>query len=88
MLSAFGVSVLFLGSYLTYHYLLGGTKKFPTDVGAVRYVYLVILATHVVLAAAVPFLAVSVIYFGLRGQPPPTYSTSEVDVPDLAVRFP
>lgn len=65
MLSAFGVSVLFLVSYLTYHLGLGGRRAFPEDAGLVRWVYLAILISHVVLAAAVPFLALTVIYFGL-----------------------
>ncbi len=68
MLSAFAVSTFFLGSYLLYHYLLGGSRHFPADAGAVRYVYLAILASHVILAASVPFLALTVIYFGLRDQ--------------------
>lgn len=63
MLSAFVVSVLFLACYLTYHsYHL--TKKFP-PVPMLREVYWVILATHVVLAAAVPFLAVVTIWRAL-----------------------
>ncbi len=66
MLSCFGVSALFLASYLVYHGF-AGSKKFPTDVAAVaRYTYYFILLTHVVLAAAVPFLAVITIYLGLR----------------------
>jgi uncharacterized membrane protein YozB (DUF420 family) len=68
MLAAFGTSVLFLACYVVYH-ALSGSKKFPTAYGdAIRYTYLVILATHVVLAAAVPVLAVGTIYFGLRNQ--------------------
>jgi putative membrane protein len=56
MLSAFGVSVLFLASYLVYHYHVGSVR-FP-DLGWVRTLYLGILLTHTVLAAAVPVLAV------------------------------
>ncbi len=56
MLSAFGVSVVFLASYLTYHYHVGSVR-FP-DLGWVRTLYLGILLTHTVLAAAVPVLAV------------------------------
>ena len=60
------MSTLFLVSYLIYH-ALAGSKKFPLDAPTVaRYFYYVILLTHVVLAAAVPFLAVATIYFGLR----------------------
>jgi len=67
MLACFVVSVLFLASYLTYHYQLAGvSKRFPGyPPPAVRYTYYAILLTHVVLAATVPFLAVFTIYLGL-----------------------
>jgi putative membrane protein len=67
MLACFGVSVLFLASYLTYHYQLEGvSKKFPSyPPTAVRYTYYGILLTHVILAAAVPVLAIATIYLGL-----------------------
>ena len=73
MLSAFAVSVLFLISYLLYHSLLRQVtgshgKSFEYNVPAVRYFYFAILISHIVLAAAVPFLAVTTIYFGLRQQ--------------------
>ena len=64
MLAAFATSVLFLGCYLVYHYFVG-SKSFPGS-GTLRTVYLTILATHVVLAAAVPFLAAVTIYRGLK----------------------
>lgn len=67
MLSCFGVSALFLASYLTYHFLIGGQKSFSTDTpGVVRMFYFVVLISHIVLAAAVPFLAIATIYFGLK----------------------
>ncbi len=56
MISAFTVSCLFLVSYLVYHYNVGSVKF--DKPGWVRTVYLWILGTHTVLAAAVPFLAV------------------------------
>jgi putative membrane protein len=65
MLATFLVSCLFLASYLIYHYQVGSVKF--THPGAVRYVYLTILATHVVLAAAVPFMAILTIVFALLG---------------------
>jgi putative membrane protein len=67
MLACFGVSVIFLACYLTYHFNIpGGSKKFPSyPPPAVRLAYYSILATHVVLAAAVPFLAVATIWLGL-----------------------
>jgi uncharacterized membrane protein YozB (DUF420 family) len=65
MMAAFGVSCLFLISYLTYHWLAGSVKF--THPGLVRYVYLTILLTHVLLAVTVPFLALATIFCGLRG---------------------
>jgi uncharacterized membrane protein YozB (DUF420 family) len=55
MLSAFGCSVVFLISYLTYHFQVGSVRFAGT--GSVRTVYLAILLSHTVLAAAVPVLA-------------------------------
>ncbi len=71
MLSCFGVSVVFLACYLTYHYarheVLGDVgKQFKYSIDAVRYVYYGILISHVVLAAVVPFAAVATIYYALR----------------------
>ena len=65
MLSAFTVSVLFLISYLTYHAQVGSVH-YPHS-GAIRSVYLSILFTHTVLAAAVPVLAIVTLRRGLRG---------------------
>ena len=68
MLSCFGVSVVFLISYLT-RVALGGVHRFPEELYPTAYkVYVPLLATHVVLAAAVPFLAIATIYFGLTDQ--------------------
>lgn len=68
MLGCFGVSTAFLACYLYYHIVVmeNVSKPFPTDAGPVRYLYYAILLTHVVLAAAVPFLAIATIYLGLR----------------------
>ena len=66
MLAAFACSVLFLASYLVYHYQVGSVRFQGT--GAVRTVYLSILATHTVLAAAVPVLAVITLVLALRGR--------------------
>lgn len=74
MLACFGVSVAFLASYLTYHIGVRGgeSTKFPTyPPPAVRYGYYAILLTHVVLAAAVPFLAAVTIWSGLRSEHDP-----------------
>ena len=55
MLSAFACSIVFLASYLVYHFQVGSVKFQGT--GTVRTVYFAVLLTHTVLAAAVPFLA-------------------------------
>lgn len=57
MTAAFACSVLFLVSYLVYHFEVGSVRFQGT--GTVRTVYLSILLTHTVLATAVPFLAVA-----------------------------
>lgn len=65
MLTSFGVSIVFLVCYLTYHYY-AGSKPFPrVPYPGVREGYLVLLLTHVVLAAAVPVLAVITIWRAL-----------------------
>jgi len=64
MLSAFGVSIAFLGCYLVYHFHV---RSVPfTGPPAVRPIYYLILITHVVLAATVPVLASVTIYLGLK----------------------
>lgn len=70
MLACFAVSVVFLACYLTYHYHLEGvSKKFPEyPPPAIRIAYYVILISHIILAAAVPFLAVATIYLGLANK--------------------
>lgn len=71
MLATLGVNVIFLVCYLVYH-AYAGSKPFPTDPQVaptyVRYLYYVILLTHVVLAALVPLLAVGSVYLGLTHQ--------------------
>jgi protein SCO1/2/putative membrane protein len=63
MITAFVVSCLFLVCYLAYHYQVG-TVRFQ-HAGPIRSVYLMILATHTVLAAAVPVLAIITLRRGL-----------------------
>ena len=66
MLACFGVSTLFLISYITYHVAIEGSKSFPTDAAdVVRAVYYFVLLTHIVLAMAVPPLAITTIILGL-----------------------
>jgi putative membrane protein len=56
MQTAFVVSCLFLVCYLVYHAQVGSVRFQRT--GVIRGVYLTILGTHTVLAAAVPVLAI------------------------------
>ena len=63
MISAFAVSSAFLVCYLIYHFQVGSVRYQRT--GALRAVYLSILATHTVLAAAVPPLAIVTLSRGL-----------------------
>jgi uncharacterized membrane protein YozB (DUF420 family) len=72
MLSAFTVSVIFLISYLVYHFyrvyeLHVGVTRYP-HTGLIRNVYYTILFTHTVLAAAVPVLAIITMRRGLKGK--------------------
>lgn len=55
MIAALVTSAVFLTSYLIYHAQVGSVR-FP-GTGLPRTIYLTILLTHTVLAAAVPFLA-------------------------------
>jgi uncharacterized membrane protein YozB (DUF420 family) len=68
MLSAFAVSSLFLAFYLTHK----AWKDFENTTfhaeGLARTAYLALLASHVVLAASVPVLALTLITLGLRGR--------------------
>jgi putative membrane protein len=68
MLSAFGVSTLFLASYLWYH-AHAGLRRFEGR-GWIRPVYFAILISHTVLAAVVVPLALTTVYFGLRSRHP------------------
>jgi uncharacterized membrane protein YozB (DUF420 family) len=64
-LSAVTTSVLFLCSYLTYHYFHGSTRFVGPTV--VRYIYLTILLTHTVLAVVIVPLVILTLVRALRG---------------------
>lgn len=64
MLMAFTTSVLFLISYLVYHYSVGSVKF--QGQGAIRMVYFAILLSHTVLAAAVAPMAIMVLRRGFK----------------------
>jgi protein SCO1 len=70
MISAFVASTAFLACYLVYHQALivytgRGSHGFP-GTGLVHQAYLTILISHTVLAAGVPFLAISMMYLAGR----------------------
>jgi len=64
MVAAFAVSAIFLVSYLTYH-AIAGSVPFRGQ-GPVRIVYFAILISHVILAAAVPVLAVRMFFLAWK----------------------
>lgn len=66
MLTAMVLSILFLVSYIAHH-LLSGDTKFGGE-GAIRYVYFIILITHIFLAAIIlPFILYTA-YRSLTGE--------------------
>ena len=60
MLSAFGSSILFLASYLIYHYQVGSVPF--KGQGGIRLVYFTILLTHTILATTVVPLALVTLF--------------------------
>ncbi len=66
MIGAMTASVVFLVSYLTYHYSHGSTRY--QGQGLIRIVYFTILLTHTPLAAIVPPAAISAVYFAFKGK--------------------
>lgn len=73
MIATFIVSAIFLVCYLTYHFQVP-SKQFPTDPAvapvAARYFYYALLASHVILAMSVPFLAIAAMVYGLKNNRP------------------
>jgi uncharacterized membrane protein YozB (DUF420 family) len=65
MLAASALSVVFLVSYLTYHYQHGSTPF--TGEGPVRTLYFTILISHTILAAVVAPLVITTVSLALRG---------------------
>ncbi len=66
MLAAFSCSMVFLASYLAYHFRVGSVRF--EGQGPMRAIYLGILLSHIVLAMGTAPLAVATLTFGLRGQ--------------------
>src|SRR5207248_1086543 len=71
MLSAFATSILFLASYLTYHALRrmheGAAHTTFRGTGWIGSAYHSMLASHVILAAIVPVLAIILLRRAFRG---------------------
>lgn len=65
---AFFLSALFLLSYITYHWM-AQEATFPAD-SPLRATYLVILISHIILAAIVLPLVLLSFYYGLKSQQP------------------
>jgi len=66
MLTAFGISTLFLIGYLTYH--AHAEIVYFKGTGVIRTIYMAILWTHTPLAAAVPVLAIITLNRGLKAR--------------------
>jgi putative membrane protein len=64
--AAFIASSLFLVCYLGYHYVHGDTKYAGT--GPLRAIYLLVLASHVILSMGVVPMALTAFYFALKKQ--------------------
>jgi uncharacterized membrane protein YozB (DUF420 family) len=64
MIGAFLTSTMFLASYLVYHANVG-SRPFPGQ-GPIRIVYLTILITHIILAAAILPMVLITLSYGLR----------------------
>jgi uncharacterized membrane protein YozB (DUF420 family) len=70
MLSAFGVSVVFLIGYVTHKILVRGVHTPFGGTGAIRLVYFVMLISHIILAAAIVPLVLRTFTLALRGNFP------------------
>lgn len=68
MLTAMVLSVIFLVSYICHHLMAGDTKFGGT--GTIRYIYLFILATHIILAAVILPFVLFTAYRGLTSDWP------------------
>ncbi|WP_347160225.1 DUF420 domain-containing protein [Pontibacter chitinilyticus] len=66
MLVAFGLSSIFLVSYVVYHYF--GERTIYGGEGVLKYIYYFILLTHIVLAVIIVPLVLLSVYFGITDQ--------------------
>jgi uncharacterized membrane protein YozB (DUF420 family) len=79
MLAAFGVSALFLTSYLIYHFNVGSVR-FQQE-GPIRTVYFVILVSHIILAAFVGVMAPITLFRALRERFPAHAKIARITFP-------
>ena len=79
MLAAVTTSALFLVSYLVYHLQVGSVRFAGT--GPLRSLYLVILGTHTVLAAAIVPLVLVTLARALRGHFPAHRRLARITLP-------
>jgi len=66
MISALLASILFLCSYITYHYMIQGAVTHYHREGLLKVLYLTILISHTPLAAIVPGLAIAAVYHAIK----------------------
>lgn len=66
MLTAFGLSSIFLVSYVTYHFL--GERTVYGGEGALKYIYYFVLLSHIILAVVIVPLVLLSVYFGITNQ--------------------
>jgi len=79
MLAAVGCSTLFLAGYLT-RMALTGTHRFPGE-GALKALYLAVLASHTLLAALAAPLVLRTLFLALRGRFPDHRRIARVTLP-------
>jgi putative membrane protein len=79
MLAAVSASALFLVGYLT-RVALTGTHRFPGE-GALRALYLAVLASHTVLAVLAAPMVLRTLFLGLRGRFPEHRRIARVTAP-------
>jgi len=66
MIAALTASVLFLVSYITYHYLSPGLTHYQGE-GIARILYFSILITHTPLAVAIVPFCLMAVYYAIKG---------------------
>lgn len=66
MLTAIGVSAIFLASYLIYHWEVGSIK-FQGE-GIIRIIYFSILISHTILAVVIVPMVLRTVYLALKGR--------------------